>query len=128
MEDLRYVKSKFNNGKGFTLIEVLIAMVVFAIGILAITGMQISATQGNQSARLRTEAVSYASEYMENLISQGYAAVTNGSATEGPITIAWTVKNDTPIAGSKTITVTGTWNDQWGARSVDMNYIKYNPN
>ncbi|EMS80592.1 type IV pilus modification protein PilV [Desulfotignum phosphitoxidans] len=119
--------SKLNNKSGFTLIEVLVAMAVFAIGILAITGMQVTSIQGNQSARLRTEAVSYASKHMDTLISNGYSAATDGSATEGSIILTWTVTGDSPVTGTKTIVLTATWDDKWGAKSVTLRYIMYNP-
>ena len=40
---------------GFTLIEVLIAMAIFSIGILAVGAMQISSTNSNAGARIQTE-------------------------------------------------------------------------
>jgi type IV pilus assembly protein PilV len=123
-----YAHSEQNNKSGFTLIEVLIAMVVFAIGILAITGMQVTSIQGNQSARLRTEAVSYASKHMDTLISQGYSAVTDGSATEGSIELEWEIFSDSPVSGAKNIVLEARWDDKWGPKSVTLRYIMYNPN
>ena len=38
------------NEKGFSLIEVLIAMAIFAVGFLALASMQVSATNGNTLA------------------------------------------------------------------------------
>jgi prepilin-type N-terminal cleavage/methylation domain-containing protein len=40
---------------GFTLIEVLIAMAIFSIGILAVGAMQVSSTNSNAGARIQTE-------------------------------------------------------------------------
>ncbi|MCD6332035.1 MAG: prepilin-type N-terminal cleavage/methylation domain-containing protein [Bacteroidales bacterium] len=109
--------------KGFTLIEVMIAMGVFAIGILAVASMQITASQGNRSARLQTEAVTRASECMENLVNQGYSDITDGSDTQGEINLSWTVADDTPITDIRTVTVTATWNDRGGTRNADFSYI-----
>jgi type IV pilus assembly protein PilV len=58
--------------QGFTLIEILIAITVFAIGILAVGKMQIAAIQGNSRANHLTEAVTLAQSKMEELISLNY--------------------------------------------------------
>jgi prepilin-type N-terminal cleavage/methylation domain-containing protein len=125
-----------NDDNGFTLIEVLIAMVIFAIGILAIAGMQVSSIQGNHSARLRTEAISYASKKMDTLIAQGYSGVSieKGSATEGSIVLDWEISDPDnpvsgtiPVPGTKTIVLETTWDDKWGVKSVTLRYIMYNP-
>ncbi len=57
------------NSKGFTLIEVLIAMVIFSFGILAVAQMQIRALHGNSDAFSQTEATMWASNQAETLIA-----------------------------------------------------------
>ncbi|MGD8671407.1 MAG: type IV pilus modification protein PilV [Desulfobacterales bacterium] len=57
---------------GFTLIEVLIAMAIFAIGILAVTTMQMRSINQNASARMQTEATTLAVDWMERLLSLPY--------------------------------------------------------
>jgi type IV pilus assembly protein PilV len=42
--------------KGFSLIEVLVAVLVLAIGLLGVAALQINATRANQSAELRSQA------------------------------------------------------------------------
>ena len=58
--------------QGFTLIEILIAITIFAIGILAVGKMQITAIQGNSRANYLTEAATIAQSKMEELISLDY--------------------------------------------------------
>jgi prepilin-type N-terminal cleavage/methylation domain-containing protein len=60
------------NSRGFTLIEVLIAMAIFAIGILAVTTMQMRSINQNASARMQTEATTLAVDWMERLLSLPY--------------------------------------------------------
>jgi type IV pilus assembly protein PilV len=55
------------NKDGFTLIEVMITMFVLSIGILAVTMMQIKATNGSSSAQSRTRANSIALTFLEEL-------------------------------------------------------------
>ena len=58
--------------QGFTLIEIMIAITVFAIGILAVGKMQIAAIQGNSRANHLTEAATIAQSKIEELISLNY--------------------------------------------------------
>lgn len=53
--------------KGFTLIEVLIAISVFSIGILAVAAMQGSATRGNRLGNELTQATVLAQMQIEEL-------------------------------------------------------------
>lgn len=58
-----------NNTKGFTIIEVMIAMVVLAIGLLGAGAMQLAAVKGNANSSNLTEATSLASDQVENILS-----------------------------------------------------------
>lgn len=57
---------------GFTLLEVMIALAIFTIGILGVATMQISAIQGNSKGRQISEATSVASALMETLLARAY--------------------------------------------------------
>ncbi len=127
MKTSHHTQLKNRREKGFTLIEVMVAMGIFAIGILAVASMEITASHSNRSARLRTEGVTLASERLENLISQGYASILDGSDNGGEIDLLWTVQDDTPIVNTKTITVTASWDDRGGTRSADFSYIIADP-
>ena len=60
------------NDHGFTLIEVMIAITILAIGILGVAMMQISAVRGNASANGTTEALTIAQDRMERLITTDF--------------------------------------------------------
>lgn len=62
-----------SNAAGFTLLEVLIALVILAVGILGVATMQISSIQGNSKGRQISEATSVASALLENLLAREYA-------------------------------------------------------
>lgn len=53
---------------GFTLVEVLIAMLILLVGLLGIASMQIMAMKGNQHARESTEKTVTANSFMEWLV------------------------------------------------------------
>ena len=104
-------KNSGSNEHGFTLIEVLIAMAIFSIGILGVAAMQTTAAGGNSSARRVTNIANVAADHVERLISLPYnhASLNNGSRT-GPgatdYSVTWTVTDDTPVTGTKTLRVT----------------------
>ena len=58
--------------KGFTLLEVIVAISILTIGLLAVASMQVSAIRGNASAYGITEATSWASDQMEKLMALPY--------------------------------------------------------
>ncbi len=64
--------TEYEGHHGYTLIEVLIAMAVFAIGILAIFSMQMTATSSNALARGLTENYTAAMDKVEELLSLPY--------------------------------------------------------
>jgi len=61
--------------QGFSLIEVLIAMVVIAVGLLGFLGMQVYAVKGNDSAYLRSQATLLAYELADNMRASRQAAL-----------------------------------------------------
>ena len=46
-----------NNSSGFTLLEVMVAMLIFAVGMLGLAGIQAISLQNNNTAYLRTIAM-----------------------------------------------------------------------
>ena len=79
--------------QGFTLIEILIAMAIFAIGILAVGSMQIAAINTNASARNSMTVVTMAKDRAEKLTALTYDhADLVGSADPGTL--------HTPAAGA----------------------------
>ena len=57
------------NDHGFSLIEVLIAMAIFSVGILGVATMQISSVKGNATAGGITDIATAASDKIEELMS-----------------------------------------------------------
>lgn len=55
------------NNRGFTLVEVLVAMTILAIGIFAAALMQINAIKGNSSASHRSAATQLGLSFLEEL-------------------------------------------------------------
>jgi type IV pilus assembly protein PilV len=75
------------NKKGFTLIEVLVGMIILAIGLLAIAGMQITSVRGNFFSSNMTQASILAQDRLETLRNLAFsdAALTQGAHNDGVI-------------------------------------------
>lgn len=66
-------KSKFKN-KGFTLIELVVAILIFSIGILGIAKLQSVAVQGNSFSMQMTDAINIAYNQLEYLSVLDYSS------------------------------------------------------
>ena len=55
------------NNQGFTLLEVLVAIVIVSIGLLAVAGMQTTAISANASAKNGTIAIQLAEEMVDRI-------------------------------------------------------------
>lgn len=60
MNTSKIVSHKIHTSKGFTLVEVMVAMVIFSIGLLGLAGLQSLGLTNNQTAFLRTTAMQQA--------------------------------------------------------------------
>jgi len=117
--------------QGFSLVEVLIAVSIFAVGLLAVATMLDTAIQYNASARLMSEATEIAQYQMEKLMSApSDDAELNGALSPyGPNAIAnyrvsWTVREDLPMPAMKTIDLTVAWNDRGAEKSLSVASIR----
>lgn len=72
-----------NKNTGFTLIEVLIAMLVLAVGLLGLAGLQATSLKNNQSAYNRSQATQLAYIMADRMRANvaGKATYINGTAT-----------------------------------------------
>jgi len=117
--------------RGFTLIEVLIALTVFSIGILGVGTMQISSLNGNASANNSTQGSTWAVDRVEKLMSLPYnsddldpTAIHIENSPDGVYTISWTVTDSQVIPKTKSISASVTWRHGLnGANQVTINHI-----
>jgi prepilin-type N-terminal cleavage/methylation domain-containing protein len=119
--------SKSDN-RGFSLIEIMIALAIFSIGILGVASMQILSVNYNSHARRTSEATTWGVERMESLMTLPYAdadldCVNNNPHTDtrGIYNIAWNVTDNTD---NKRINMTVSWTVKGATRNILLNYVK----
>lgn len=139
---------------GYTLVEVLMAMAVFLIGILAVLMMQIKAIDTNASARTVTENYTWAMDKAEELLALNYDdaqldvgeySVLAGTLTQaadgidnnadgridetgenGQISISWSVQNG-PVDDTKWVQVTVVQHQPLARdKVINVDFIKAN--
>lgn len=122
---------------GFTLIEVLIALTIFAVGLLGVAAMQTSAIRMSSTAGKLTNLSTWCMDKIEELSALPYTsswleAAGNPPGTDtagnthretlGYYIISWTIINNNPVTNTKNITVTVTGQ----GKSADISFIKPN--
>ena len=123
-------KGTLKKQDGFTLIEVLIALTIFSVGLLAIAALQTSAIRMNSTGNRLTELSTVGIDKFENLMSLPYtnAQLAVGTQTD-PVTpdgytVSWTVVQDALVANTRRITLTVTRNGKmlriWSIRCQSL--------
>lgn len=101
--------------KGFTLIEVLIALVILSISLLGVASLMITTTKSNAFGSHMTEAATFAQDKLEELRAVSWVNITPGSdhqqsSTGLDFARNWDVK-EIGTGNLRTITLTINWND-----------------
>ncbi len=120
---IKHSVEKKKNENGFTLIEVLIALVILSFGILAVAKMQITSVGSNTNSRKYTEASTWGTSIIESIMSTAYddASLTTGNDNNGIYTAQWTVTESDPISNVKQFNIVVTWDNN---KSFTANYYK----
>lgn len=102
--------------KGFSLLELLVAMTILAVGLLGVAGLQATAINGNLHGNTISQATVLAQDVIERIHATDYDDVneTNFPATENSVdgsifnrTIL--IKDNEPLNELKRVTVTVSW-------------------
>ena len=132
---------------GFTILEVLVAISILTVGLLAVASMQVSGMRTNAYARNVTEGMNLAQDKLEELIALPYddpnnlglhdvdndgllglgnamVGTADYSETQDYFTIFWNIAENQPVANSKTIRILVNWQDRGGTKQVVLNYIR----
>lgn len=136
--------------KGFTLVEVLVAITVLTIGILGVAAMQYTSVGGNSLAVRITKASTWGGDSLETLIGRPYthadllddngngfnglndtdtagSLADGGPVVNGDFTVFWNVADNYPIFGCKTIRVLVQRRDLVFMKTISLDFIKMEP-
>ena len=121
------------DNKGFTLIEIMIAIFILVVALLGLISVTVMVIKGNSFSKTMTTATTLAKDKMEEMKNLGYSGTSSSdiTTTEGynSITNYPTYKRDTkidvasPAAGMKTIEVKVEWKWQGTDRNVTLKSI-----
>jgi type IV pilus assembly protein PilV len=124
--------------RGFTILEVLVGITLFAFGMIALFRLQIAVIQNNSSNSETSQVMALVQSKMEDLMALDYNNAelvdSNGneegglgdvlspdfSQTSGSYTLSWNVAVDYPIANTKSIRLIASWTDR---RDVDHQIV-----
>lgn len=112
----------------------MLALFIFGFVLAGLAFLMTSNINLNTQARRFTAASTLAQAKLEDIRAAGYGAATSSATAEslnetGGSTGAafysrsWTVTSATPVANSKTVSVTVSWTDQQGSRNVQLQSI-----
>ena len=112
-----------SNEKGFTLVELLVAVVILAVGILALVGSTASVTKMIGSGKHTTKASLVAERRLEALRHEALGStplcstLAGGSATGAGYSELWTVSGS---GASRTLTARVIYQDQPGVDTLAL--------
>ncbi len=113
----RHRYNKKDRENGFTLIEVLIAILILSVGLLGMASLTVAIINGNKFSNDLTTATTLAQDKMEDIRRQDYSDVTTETKVACPSPYGEyekkvEVSDDDPATDMKTVTVTVYWDSE----------------
>lgn len=99
---------------GFTLIEVLIALLILLVGLLGVAGVQMLSLQQANNSNVRSQVNLHAQNMVELVRANGGSALTAAAAASWQDALVRDVPTAAPnvVFGASGVTVTITWNER----------------
>jgi prepilin-type N-terminal cleavage/methylation domain-containing protein len=77
--------------RGFTVIEMIIAIIVMAVGVMGLAGTARYVAMQMGNGRNQTIAATFATKISDSLSARRCSSIVSGTATKRGVTITWTV-------------------------------------
>ena len=109
--------------RGFSLIELMVAITVIGVGVLALAGLFPLAMQRVRVGDLESRGTFHAQAKIEELKAvpwDNLRTTASADTLDGVFARSWQVHENTPVAGMKQIDVSVAWGDNRGPRSVSL--------
>lgn len=138
-------RKTFGRQKGFSLLEVLVAIVVLSVGLLGLAGLQVVGLQSNYSSYLRSQASILSYDIADAMRANRTAALSGsyvialadtpaGTSVAATDLIAWranlaaalpsgTGAIARPVATANRFTITLQWNDSRAGGSATQQFV-----
>jgi prepilin-type N-terminal cleavage/methylation domain-containing protein len=130
---IKRMHSPKTKNEGFTLIELVVALLVFTVGIVGILKMHQASVQANSYNMQLTEAVAVAQNQLETLHGLAFTSTSMAVGVHGtniipsprnfPYNVSWLVTNPGSVFPTRTIALSVTWQERNIPHEVDMNVI-----
>ncbi len=119
--------------QGFTLVEVLVALGLFALAATGLVGLALALMEQNRVSKRLDTAAYLAHDRLEQIRNTPYAQIVPanfpfedyGTVTAGTPPVVYpefqrwvTIQNDTPLPGMKRVVVTVSWRGRFAGRTV----------
>jgi prepilin-type N-terminal cleavage/methylation domain-containing protein len=112
---------------GFSLVEVLVAMAIFAVAATAVTSLMYHSTTFVSDNNLLSQAITCAQTRLEYLRTLDYEDVVGDSSEcvgDGVnFEVSWEVDEDAPEEGTKTVVLTVSWTEKGEAKSYALETV-----
>jgi len=109
--------------RGFSLVETMIAITVIGIGVLSLASLFPLSMRKVTRGDLESRATFHAQARLEEMKRTPWTALVNAAGADTVETVffrSWTVQEDAPVNGMKTVSVAVNWTDGQGPRSVSV--------
>jgi type IV pilus assembly protein PilV len=115
-------------GAGFTLVEVIVAIVLLGVGLMGLAALSTTVTRANVQSSSLTTATALAQERAERLRTEDYDALASGNDSRVvdnvTYTRSWVVTADDPEPGLKTVAIAVSWTTRGTTHTTRLTTIR----
>ncbi len=110
MKSFKKLFSRIRTQRGFTILEVMVGIIIFTLGLLLLGSMMIVSIDGNVWSNKTTEVVQVIRDKVEDFRNMKSADMVSGADVVNGLSRSWTVSD--AADNLKQLTVVVSWNDK----------------